>query len=185
MAEYVLDSDEAVILQESGAHLMPSGTVDLILTNKNIIQIYENSGFFRNEKIVEKYPLLDLKILNGKPNVRVGKNRNNETQLELYFSSYERKYVMDGIFTESNWASAITKAYKQRVAEVERSENGDGKVSAILNNVKDKISNFNININKKEAPRKTCKCPRCGAELTGPKGTEIHCEYCNAIVKIK
>ena len=48
MAVYNLDADEAVIMQASGVFTDADGTVDLILTNKNLIQV--NKGFFGGDK---------------------------------------------------------------------------------------------------------------------------------------
>ena len=39
---------------------------------------------------------------------------------------------------------------------------------------------------KPKAPKViTVKCPRCGAELKGEKGSEVTCSYCDAVVPIK
>ena len=72
MSVYELDFDEAVILQDTNV-TMNGKSVTLILTNRNIIQV--NKGFFGGDKGANKYPLLELKELNGKPNVRVGKSK--------------------------------------------------------------------------------------------------------------
>lgn len=176
MAVYVLDNDEAVIIKLSDAHLGSGiNTVDLILTNKNIIQV--NKGFFGGEKDSIKYPLTDLKNLNGKPNVRVGKSRSGKKQLELYFFNHEIAYTLPGYFKENSWVSAITKAYKKRISDLEKS-NKSGKDS-LLGAIKGKIAG------NKPLPQKTCKCPKCGAELFGVKGEDVKCAYCDAIVRIK
>ena len=175
MDNYELDKDEAVINQVSGRNTgVFGGSVDLILTNKNIIQV--NRGILGGDST--KYPLTDLKLLNGKPNVRVGKSRSGERQIEIYFKNDELFLILDGLFAENSWVGAISKAYKQRVAETEN----DDEKGSLFDSIKGIIARDD---NKKKPKRKTCKCPKCGAELVGEKGSEVECEYCGAIVRIK
>ena len=64
MSVYTLDEDEAFITRASDVTVGIFGKADLILTNKNIVQI--NKGFFGEETGFEKYPLASLKVYNGK-----------------------------------------------------------------------------------------------------------------------
>ena len=61
MPIYTLDIDEAVILQASRVSTGTFGTADLILTNKNLIQV--NKGILGGDKDCIKYPLANLKVL--------------------------------------------------------------------------------------------------------------------------
>ena len=170
---YTLEPDEVVIMQDTHVRDADSGEVTLVLTNKSIIQV--NKGFFGKAKDFEKYSLLDLKEYKGKPNVLVGKDSSNVARLELYFSTFEKYYYFHAAFRERKWASSINKAYKTCAAEkrkVERTNAGGGFWHSPVKNT--------IQLNKK-----TVKCPRCGAELAGEKGTSVVCEYCDAVVTIK
>ena len=184
MSVYELGIDEAVILQDFNASA--EGTnVTLILTNQNIIQI--NKGFWGKEKVAWKYPLLDLKELDGKPNVRVGKSRNGNTQLELYFQGYEKAYSIRGILTERKWANAIEKAYKAAVTELKKAEKPNRNSAEIFAPLKGTFENAkNVLAPKSKGPKiLVMKCPQCGAELTGEKGEQVRCSYCEALVTIK
>ena len=182
---YELEHDEVVIMQDVHVNDAVSGSVTLVLTNQSIIQV--NKGFWGNDKSYEKYSLLNLKEYNGKPNVLVGKAPNGSARLELYFLSFEKYYTFQSTFAERKWASAITKAYKTCAAEARKNERAKVDASAIfapLKNTLDSAKNA-IKPKAKEPKIKTVKCPRCGAELSGEKGTEVVCSYCDAKVLVK
>jgi len=134
MSTYDLDADEAVILQTSGV-FEGKAPVDLILTNRNLVQV--NKIGLRGNMMPVKYPLSDLKLLNGKPNILIGKAPNGSKQLELYFTTCEVYYRFTAPFATSKWASAIEKAHKDRMAEIKRSQKGS-KMS-IIDTVKGKF----------------------------------------------
>ena len=185
MIIYDLGQDEVVIMQDAHVTDAASGSVTLVLTNENIIQV--NKGFWGNDKSYEKYPLLKLKEYNGKPNVLVGKAPNGTARLELYFSSFEKYYTFQSTFAERKWANAIAKAYKACVVDakkVERAKADKGAIFAPILNTFDSAKNA-IKPKPKAPKVITVKCPRCGAELKGEKGSEVTCSYCDAVVPIK
>ncbi len=184
MSVYELDIDEAVILQDSNVTAGRSN-ITLILTNRNIIQV--NKGLFGGDKEAWKYPLLDLKELNGKPNVRIGKSRSGSTQLELYFQGYEKAYSFQGMLAERKWASTIEKAYKAASAELKKAEKAKKNAVEVFAPLKGTIENAkNVFTSKTKGPKiKVMKCPECGAELVGEKGEQVRCSYCEALIIIK
>ncbi len=184
MAVYELGLDEVVIMQDSNAFCGGS-SVTLILTNQNLIEVIK--GFWGSDKASNKYPLLDLKEHNGKPNVLVGKDPGGKARLELYFVGYEKYYSFRGLFAEKKWSGAIEKAYKACAAEQRKGAKQKLDVSSIIAPIKGTIVSAKQTVMsiQKEPKVKTVKCPRCGAELTGEKGQEIRCNYCDNLVTIK
>ena len=184
MGVYNLDIDEAVILQDSNV-FVGKYNVTLILTNRNIIQV--NKNVFGGEKNALKYPLLGLKDLNGKPNVRVGKSRDGKTQLELYFQGFEKAYLFQGMLVERKWANAIEKAYKAAAGEVKNAGKAKRNIGGIFAPLKGTIENAKsvLTSNPKEPKILVMKCPKCGAELVGEKGKQIRCSYCEAVITLK
>lgn len=183
MSVYQLDQNEAVIMHASNV-LCGSSRVDLILTNKNLIQV--NKGFFGGDKDSQKYPLKDLKVLNGKANVLIGKSSAGQKQMELYFNGYERKYHFGAMLAENKWSSAIIKAHKQLMDEIEREQKAASGKGNILKSIAGTFDSAKEKVLPKKAPSmKTIKCPKCGAELSGEKGSAVQCPYCNATVVIK
>ena len=185
MADYDLDVDEAVILQETGISTGKFDNTDLILTNKNIIQV--NRGILGGVKNLYKYPLANLKTLNGKANVLIGKGRNGSKQLELYFADGEKYFRFNHWHAENNWAREIIKAHKNRMAEIaEKQKQNQRETKSVFESLTETIESAKGIFNVKRTPiQKTCKCPKCGDELTGNKGSEVECSYCGTKVIIK
>lgn len=184
MSINIFDEDEVVLLKDSKVSAKGS-SVTLILTNRSIIQI--NKSFWGTNKDAEKYPLLDLKEHNGKPNILVGKAPNGNARLELYFDWYELYYSFQGLFAERKWAKAIEKAYKACAEEKKRNERTKMKVEDLLSPLKSTLESArNAIVPKPKAPViKEIKCPRCGAELSGEIDSEVTCSYCDTNVIIK
>ena len=68
MVNYHLEPSEAILIQSTGVvceggGLMNAYTDELILTNMNIIHV--RKGMFGNTKGVQKYPLNQVKVING------------------------------------------------------------------------------------------------------------------------
>ena len=178
MGVYELGLDEVVILQDS--HVLDGRTnVTLILTSQNLIQV--NKSFWGSDKSAVKYPLQDLKEQGGKPNVLIGKAPNGSSRLELYFAGYEKFYTFQGLFAERKWAGAIEKAYKSYMTDRKKNEKPKFDVNSIFSPFIDTIDSAKRSITPKT---KMVKCPRCGAELTGEKGKEVKCSYCDTVVRI-
>ena len=184
MAVYGLDEDEAVILQETGVNAGDFGNVDLILTSKNIIQV--NKGLLGNVKDSIKYSLSNLKTLNGKANVLIGKDRGGSKRLEMYFADGMRYYRFMHSSSVSSWMRAIIKAHKNRMAEIEKYRKANSEKTSIFQSISGTIESAKNGMLAKKTPsKKICKCPKCGAELDGAKGEEVKCIYCDATVVIK
>lgn len=177
---YTLDEDEAFIARASDVTVGIFGKADLILTNKNIVQI--NKGFFGEETGFEKYPLASLKVYNGKANIVATKNNSGKHQVELYFNNFEKTYFFDKIFTENKWISDVKKAHRQYLENVEKAHRRAGKNVNVFKTLTDSAKSL---IPKHVPISKTIKCRKCGAELHGRKGENIRCEYCNSENMIK
>ena len=181
MSVYELEADEAVIMQENDVSA-GKGTVSLILTDRRLIQI--NKGLFGGDKNAEYFLLADLKELKGKPNILIGKTPTGEKRLELYFSGFEKYYSFSRLFAERKWADAIEKTYLSLMNNREkgnRAENGNPLISPLKETL-DTAKRF-FTPKEKEPKTKTIKCPTCGNMLTGAKGHEKPCEYCQSIIR--
>ena len=184
MSIYKLADDEIVIMQDSHVRDESSGKVTLILTNHSIVQI--NRGLFGNDSDCEVHPLTDLRSADGNPNVLVGKNRSGAKRLELYFNSSEKYYVFDSTLAERKWAFSITKAYKaciQANKKAQKSHQNGSLFTPILGAVD--AARKTITPTEKATKTIVGKCPYCGAELSGKKGEDIQCSYCDAVVHLK
>lgn len=171
---YTLDEDEAFIARASDVTVGMFGKADLILTNKNIVQI--NKGFWNEETGFEKYPLSSLKVYNGKANIVVTKNSAGKHQVELYFNNSEKIYSFDKVSAESKWISDVKKAHRQYLENAEKARRKSSKNVNIFKVLTDSAKSL---VPQHISIPKAFKCRKCGAELHGLKGENIRCEYCN------
>lgn len=177
---YTLDEDEAFITRASDVTVGIFGKADLMLTNKNIVQI--NKGLWGEETGFEKFPLASLKVYNGNANIAVTKNNAGKHQVELYFSNFEKIYFFDKVSVENKWISDVKKAHRQYLENAEKARRKAGKNVNIFKTLTDSAKSL---IPKHTPIPKMIKCRKCGAELHGLKGENIRCEYCNSENMIK
>lgn len=90
MVNYNLEPSESILIQSTGVlceggGLMAAYTDELILTNMNIIHV--SKGMFGNTKRVQKYPLNQVKIINGEAQAIMGKSTNGIPDLQIYFEN--------------------------------------------------------------------------------------------------
>ncbi|WP_051656485.1 zinc ribbon domain-containing protein [Butyrivibrio sp. AE3004] len=109
-----LDYDEIVILKETSvAHggVMAMYTDELVLTNKKIICI--SKGMFGGTKKIYHYPLDQIKVFNGMPQVRQGKYSNGTATLDVYMVDGEDQFSFQtkNKKTISTWIYEINKLF--------------------------------------------------------------------------
>ena len=109
-----LDYDEVVILKETGvAHggVMAIYTDELILTNKKIICL--SKGLFGGTKKTYHYPLNQIKVFNGVPQVQKGKLSNGTPSLDLYLVDGEEHFNFQSKNkqTIATWIEEIQKLF--------------------------------------------------------------------------
>lgn len=99
MVNLELETDEGIVLQTTDVERygFTELTLDeMVLTNKNIICVYEKStGFFsKPEKVVEKIPLSTISVVNGIAQVMVYDNEDYGKGLQVLFSSGHREHFV-------------------------------------------------------------------------------------------
>ena len=137
-----LDYDEVVILQETSvAHggLMSLYTDELILTNKKIICL--SKGMFGGTKKTYHYPLDQIKVFNGIPQVQQGKQSNGSPTLDVYLRDGEEHFGFQssGKKKIATWIEEIQKLFG--VAPV-ATRNSSGSDDSVLGAFKEVGENF-------------------------------------------
>ncbi len=130
MVNLELDFDEGIILQNSDAYRCgENGTTlnELILSNKNIIYVYEKSnGLFKKpDLITEKIPLADIKVINGQAQVMICKNNLDEKGIQILLTNGHREFITFNISPKKTmpiWVDAINKAIVGEVEPVKNTE---------------------------------------------------------------
>ncbi|MCQ2413726.1 MAG: zinc ribbon domain-containing protein [Clostridia bacterium] len=141
-----LDYDEIVITKDvSVAHggVMAIYTDELILTNKKIICLHK--GMFGGTKTIYHYPLEQIKVYNGVPQVQKGKLSNGTPCLDVYLISGEEhfnfqsknKATIDKWIAEINKAFGIMQKVEQNKKSKKRSESDEDSIAGAFKKVGD------------------------------------------------
>ncbi|WP_458413057.1 PH domain-containing protein [Schinkia sp. CFF1] len=192
MVNYNLEPSESILIQSTGVlceggGLMTAYTDELILTNMNIIHV--SKGMFGNTKRVQKYPLNQVKIINGEAQAIMGKSTNGIPNLQIYFKNGQVSFKF-----QNSGKKEIVK-YINEISKVligkESSRNSVANQFAIpgaeivTETLKDTIDVFKgtFGIKSKikaadEPVKATKKCIGCMSPLSGTKGQSIRCRYC-------
>ena len=154
--EFKLSPEEAVILRigkigYGGGLQLPSmfNSNELILTNKNLILLKKN--MFGQTEDTLYFPLSKILMANGRPQVKKSNPSHMEYALDVYFETGMESFRFE-------WESDIDEWFAESMTDsVEKIQ-----------------SVFGI----KSTRQVSCKCPSCGASLSGTKGETIQCPYC-------
>jgi hypothetical protein len=191
-----------MVAQEVGvAHggLMAIYTDELMLTNLNIFCV--NKGMFGNTKTVFCYPLNQIKIFNGKPQVVTGKLSNGMSTLDIYFQNGNESFRFQSQNKNkiTRWTKLICKIilgdHSQEIEFLEEDEKNSGidldspigQVKEAWNGIKSELGFIPTKkktsasaVPQPESIRVNKKCIFCSAPLIGIKGQMVHCNYCDA-----
>lgn len=190
MRNLSLQQNESIILQnDSVLHGggMASYTDELYLTNLNII--YVSKGIFGKVKGIQKFPLNQVKVVNGQAQAILGKSSDNGSpELQIYFSNGQEAFQFQsgGKKEILKWVNNISQILTGTASQAENAKNimaipGSEK---IFGTVKDTIGafkdTFGIKGKENQPPENvTSKCIGCRAPLSGVKGTTVRCKYCD------
>ncbi len=191
MSKFNLLPNESIIIKSDRVMhggLMASYTDELILTNQNIV--YISKGMFGNTKSIQRFPINQIKMYNGEPQVIYGKQQNGSPQLEIYFMNGHKYFAFQssGKKEVTRWVNAIY----ELLTGNRPSTNPEGTSSAIpgteylAKTFKDTIDTFKSTFGVKTKSntgvadeKVTKKCISCSAPLSGEKGQIVNCIYCD------
>ena len=161
---------------------------DLYLTNLNLIFVYDmKTGFLKTEKFIQKYPVNQIKIVNGQVQAFLAKS-GSRLQLQIYFVNGQVAFEIyrDKQSAEKKelqkWVDSISKVLigsdsatenQSITAEVSGAE-------AIAETIKDTFSSFKkaLGIKNNKIKVVTAKCTSCMAPVSGVQGQKVRCTYC-------
>lgn len=193
MVKYNLEPSESILIQSTdvlyeGGGLMSSYTDELVLTNMNIIHV--SKGMFGNTKRVQKYPLNQVKIINGEAQAIMGKSTNGIPNLQIYFVNGQVlfKFQSSGKKEIMKYVNEISKLLigKETSRNSVVNQFAIPGAEIVTETIKDTIDvfkgTFGIKSKSKaanETVKATKKCIGCMSPLTGTKGQSIRCRYCD------
>ncbi len=118
MINYELDIDEGILLQSTELERIGKEELSLdemVLTNKNIICVYEKSNglFKQSDMIVEKLPLSTIKVVNGKVQASLYDDDEYGKGLRIWFKDGHREHILFSSSPKKEipfWVDAISEA---------------------------------------------------------------------------
>lgn len=197
MAKYQLQSNEGVVLQETGICYEPNKlstayTDELILTNLNLIHV--RKGIFMGTKGVRYIPLNQVKVIGGKCQALVGKAQNGYAILQIYTQQGTEEFAFRTKAKKNAgiWANEISRLVTGRdsenALESQHAPEYDFK-DTVVGQLKDAFGEvgaaFGIGFGKSGQQQKSSvervstKCSGCHAPITGVKGKAAVCKYCD------
>ena len=197
MAKYQLQSNEGVVLQETGICYEPNKlstayTDELILTNLNLIHV--RKGIFMGTKGVRYIPLNQVKVIGGKCQALVGKAQNGYAILQIYTQQGTEEFAFPTKAKKNAgiWANEISRLVTGRdsenALESQHAPEYDFK-DTVVGQLKDAFGEvgaaFGIGFGKSGQQQKSSvervstKCSGCHAPIMGVKGKAAVCKYCD------
>lgn len=181
--ELHLGQDETVIdrISKVGYGGFWSGNNDLVLTNKNIILV--KKGLFGDTDDVVRFPLSDLRVVNGEVQAKLGRPDNVTCTLDLYFDKGMERFRFEWESDVQEWIDKITEVITGK--KVERDEYAWlGETLAMAESVTSTINSLKGALGIKSTEQVSMRCPSCGATLTGTKGETVQCQYCGTFTTL-
>lgn len=197
MAKYQLQSNEGVVLQETGICYEPNKlstayTDELILTNLNLIHV--RKGIFMGTKGVRYIPLNQVKVIGGKCQALVGKAQNGYAILQIYTQQGTEEFAFPTKAKKNAgiWANEISRLVTGRDSEnalesqdAPKYDFEDTVVGQLKYAFGEVGAAFGIGFGKSGQQQKSSvervstKCSGCHAPITGVKGKAAVCKYCD------
>ena len=155
-----------------------------ILTDKHIYHI--TTGFFGGIKTIEKLPLREIRIENGKAQIKVQFAVLEGSSLIVYTHDGSCTYEFrDSLANEAKkWGDYIAQKLTGYTVDVEQT----GEIAEVATQIRGAIDAFKgafgmkSIIGSNESVSK--KCIGCRAPISGNKGSTIRCPYCDTEQKL-
>ncbi len=184
--EFMLKDEEAVILRAGKVGYgkpIPTKNNELVLTDKALILIRKD--LFGKTKEVIRYPLEDICLSGGKPQVARGAGSQVSGPIDVYLKYEVFSFVLEWGTDVDDWLDAITEVITGEKVERKSDLAGFEDLIAMAESVTGTVNGLKKAFGIKSTEQVACKCPSCGASLSGTEDEVITCPYCGASVKLK
>lgn len=178
MVNYGLMPNEGMIIQYDGVYHNQKQS-ELVLTNQNLICVEKNNGLFKTTYNVLKFPVNQIKVVNGQVQAFIVKDgddwifrvllRNGTEEFKFscdLFDRLKKKQEAD------RWVEQINLLLTGKSAD-------NTLDTSPIGNLKKALGSMGINIKTKQPENVTLKCIGCMAPISGQKGQTVCCKYCD------
>ena len=178
MANYSLAANEGIIIQYEGVYHNRKQS-EIVLTNQNLICVEATRGMFKTTYNVFKFPVNQIKVVDGQAQASVVKEGRDWT-LQVLLKNGTEKFKFSGEFYElikkkqeaDKWVEQISLLLTGKSAE-------NITDTTLMGGVKNVLDSIGINVKSKKSENITSKCIGCLAPLSGQQGQTVRCKYCD------
>lgn len=181
MEKFNLAPNEGIILRYDEVLHNGKGS-EIVLTNLNLICIEANKAIFKTTYNVLKYPIGQIKVVGGKPQVAVVKNKDGLFLNVLLVTGMEKFEFPCDLFEGIVKKKKADEWVEQINILLTGNHSANNTDNSFMNNVKKTLGSVGINIKTKEDESTrniTTKCIGCRAPLSGKQGQTVRCKYCD------
>ena len=176
----VLNTDETIIRRSQeigyGSTLSRSNN-ELILTSQAVILMKKN--LFGKVSDIIRFPLSDIVISNNQAQVRLGQKDIVTPTLDIYFKTGLESFRFQWEDEVKEWANQIN-ALLTGQAGLYKSEDWVAELTEMSDAFNGAVRSAKKVLGIKSTEQASCKCPACGASITGTVGETIRCPYCGS-----
>ena len=181
--ELQLQPDETVILRKDKigyGSKMPSmmDKSSLVLTNRNLI--LQKKNFFGKTTETLRFPLSEVRIVNGVPQVQKGKADFMDRTLDIYFKNGMESFRFEWESDIDEWIPYVVAAVTGEPVKIKSEAEKLAEFASVVESIEEPIEKIQSLFGIKSERQVSCKCPSCGATLTGIKGETEQCPYCGS-----
>ncbi len=176
-------------VSQNGGRLL-NNTGELVLTNTDII--FVTKGSFGGIKDITRYPLSQIKMYNGEPQVMVGRDSKSlQITIDIYLLNGQESFTLYNSVSKKEAVKFRNAVYKHLTGYEPEDEPNSNIVGAIpgaafvADTLKGTVDVFknSFGIKSKGASNEneqvTKKCLSCSAPLSGRRGQRVKCKYCD------
>lgn len=178
MENFNLAPNEGIIIQyENVCHNRKRA--ELVLTNHNLICVEASSGVFKTTYNTIKFPVNQIKVVNGQVQVSAVKD-GDDWALQVLLRNGTEQFTFPSDFFDrlkkkqeiNRWIDQISLLLTGKSAE-------NVTDTTVVGEMKNFLGSVGINVKTKQPQNVTVKCMGCMAPLSGQQGQVVRCKYCD------
>lgn len=178
MANYSLAPNEGIIIQYDGVYHNRKRS-EIVLTNQNLICVETNSGMFKTTYNVLKFPVNQIKVVNGQAQASVIKD-GDDWVLQILFKNGTEKFEFSCDFFERLKKKQEANKWVEQISLLLTGKSAINITDAsLMGGLKNVLGSVGINVKTKQPENVTTKCIGCMAPISGQQGQTVCCRYCD------
>lgn len=178
MDNYNLESNEGIIIQYDGVFHNRKYS-EIVLTNQNLICIETNRSLFKTTYNVIKFPVEQIKIIDGQAQASVIKD-GDDWVLQILFKNGIERFTFSCDFFERLRKKQEADQWVEQINILLTGKSASNVTEAtIVGELKNILGSVGIHMKTKQSETVNTKCIGCTAPISGPHRQSMRCPYCD------